>query len=309
MVCGVKWGTRVGLILLACLAMAGSLVLVLPREREPEYQGKKLSEWLRIGFWSNYGTPERRDATKAVREIGTNALPYLSKAIAYERTSITDKEMTLVKALPIPFGMKLALVKRLAEGDNRATRAEFGFTALREVANPVVPELARLMTRTNIDVRRRVFDALSDIGTNSVRPLLILLRDQQNSNRNSAASCLLRICDNPTNRVYMASVVPDFLSCLRDMDDGVIRPAAAALGTLGLQPEVCVPKLGELLQHTNSHVRYVGVMALHSFGQKARPALPILLERLNDVDVWVRESATNAVRRIAPEVLTNAAGK
>jgi hypothetical protein len=43
----VKRERRIFLVLLACGVVAVVVALVWPREREPEYQGTKLSEWLR----------------------------------------------------------------------------------------------------------------------------------------------------------------------------------------------------------------------------------------------------------------------
>ncbi len=66
-------------LLIGILVLIGAIVVLSRREREPEYGGKRLSEWVDE-------LPESRDgaAEKAVRNIGTNGLPFLVKWMLYE---------------------------------------------------------------------------------------------------------------------------------------------------------------------------------------------------------------------------------
>src|SRR6266478_9213400 len=66
----------------AAMAIMG-LVMVLTPEREPEYGGKKLSEWA-TELGRSDGTPEARAAAAAVKQMGTNTLPYLREWVGYE---------------------------------------------------------------------------------------------------------------------------------------------------------------------------------------------------------------------------------
>lgn len=85
---------RVAVVLAACVLVGLGVVPFWPGEREPEYNGKKLSEWLWI-IGTN-STTDRQiindttnlasityelshviEAVRAVRAIGTNALPFL----------------------------------------------------------------------------------------------------------------------------------------------------------------------------------------------------------------------------------------
>ena len=58
-----------------------SVIALWPEEREPEYSGKRLSEWLEPTL--NYPAAneniraQMEPAEAAVRHIGTNALPYI----------------------------------------------------------------------------------------------------------------------------------------------------------------------------------------------------------------------------------------
>src|ERR1041385_2280437 len=57
-----------------------AIISLRPGEREPEYQGKKLSEWLLAYHhpWESVD-PSSTRAAEAVRTIGTNAVPCLVK--------------------------------------------------------------------------------------------------------------------------------------------------------------------------------------------------------------------------------------
>ena len=94
---------RLILILVGVAVLVGMVVLGALREREPEYGGKKLSEWLArykdppiiMTFTTNSGYylngkaqqtpgPSSDEAADAIRLIGTNALPFLVAWINYE---------------------------------------------------------------------------------------------------------------------------------------------------------------------------------------------------------------------------------
>src|SRR6266404_2982002 len=74
-------------LLVVVLVVAGVLVAVFARrEREPEYGGKRLSEWVRQYYQPRKygGSPNADiDASSALRNIGTNALPHLVRWLNY----------------------------------------------------------------------------------------------------------------------------------------------------------------------------------------------------------------------------------
>src|SRR6266478_5031865 len=73
------------------LVGAGAAVVVSlawPRQREPEYKGRKLSEWafLVTGPFPYHDSafPKMPEAEEAIRQIGTNALPWLLRWIRFD---------------------------------------------------------------------------------------------------------------------------------------------------------------------------------------------------------------------------------
>jgi len=128
--------------------------------------------------------------------------------------------------------------------------------------------------------------------------------------------------------------VPALVRCLHDENVEVVSEAATALGQLGLEAETVIPRLIEHLRNEDPS-RYYGALALAKFGSKARAALydcinepktpvelrekavvslalamtkdyqPIngLRQLIEDSSPSVRSAASNALERIAPEVL------
>jgi hypothetical protein len=74
--------------------------------------------------------------------------------------------------------------------------------------------------------------------------------------------------------------------------------AASCLAAIGLSG---LPGLTQALGHKDAKVRFSAASALGGLLHEAQPAVPQLRARLADPVGYVREAATNALRRIAPE--------
>ena len=123
-------------------------MLLWPVEREPEYKGKKLIVWIglcRKGFYSR--GPERaetRDAVEAVRQIGTNAIPFLVRWMDYDPPAWKLALVAAKRRLPEPFGQS-EFIERWIVHKGQVDDAMVGFSILGPDASGAVPELARLM--------------------------------------------------------------------------------------------------------------------------------------------------------------------
>jgi HEAT repeat protein len=236
--------------------------------REPRYQGKTLTTWLQLYQKADEGTAGERDATAAIQAIGTNALPYLMKWIAS-----TDLDVGL--------------------------RAQQGFKILGRVAAPAIPALSKLLTGTNEFVAIVVGPALGSIGAPAVPALLEALT---NRSYKISLRAILAIPELGTNA---HPVIPFLVAELRHPNHFYRERAADALGGLHIDPEVVVPALTNLVQDSSPAARFIAIKALGQFGPAARPAAPLILETLKTREdlQWVSK---NALREIAPEMLTNA---
>jgi hypothetical protein len=64
-----------------------------------------------------------------------------------------------------------------------------------------------------------------------------------------------------------------------------------------------VPAVAKLLDGPKAECKVPALIALSRFGEQARPALPAIVRAFASSASDVRGAATNALRKIAPEVL------
>jgi|SRR5579859_8041840 len=181
-----RW--RIILIVFALVAV-GVLVVCLVQPAEPSYQGRKLSDWLAdcTITVSNGVTIEKPDeiglaAVRAVKEIGTNAIPYLLCLLKSEDSTLkTNINKVLAKQTLIRF--------RFQTYREKADMAMLGFHILHEAAAPVIPELTQIASSQ--ETRHRIYALLCLQGVtrgnewksairNSVLPLLLKSLDDTN---------------------------------------------------------------------------------------------------------------------------------
>jgi hypothetical protein len=128
------------------LVVAGVVAFIVwPREREPEYQGKKLSEWILVYNSSEADSATRHEAPEAVRQIGADALTWLLKWMQYREPPWKSNLFYYFQKLPPAFKIRVIERSLAPVSQNRPQYvAVWGFWILHEQAAPAVPELARL---------------------------------------------------------------------------------------------------------------------------------------------------------------------
>jgi len=152
---------RVIIVLAACVLVGIGVVAFWPGEREPEYNGKKLSEWIDVaglalskingdpmeqaGIACDLNNPpEVTEAVAAVRAIGTNAFPLLLKWVSDGRAPWEKTILRTCSKLPPRVHDKVA--SWINHKHNRSTgRAFTGFAILRKKAAPAVPKLVDIV--------------------------------------------------------------------------------------------------------------------------------------------------------------------
>jgi HEAT repeat protein len=235
---------------------------------EPVYQRKPLSAWLKLYKNAAADSPAEESAEQAVRSIGTNAAPHLVRMLTNEDLDIQSTAVNGFKILgPLGAPAVPALATLLA-GPN-ALQAHLAASSLGHIGTPALPVLLAGLTNRHYRISTDAALAIAGLGTNAAPAIPILLHDLQQ---------------------------PDHL--LRER-------AADTLGTLRIEPELVVPALTNVLDDPSPSARYLALSSLGRFESAARPALPIVCKLLDDQDEVIRKAATNAVRQIAPEVLSN----
>jgi HEAT repeat protein len=298
------------LVPLACGLVAG-LVAFLSRDAEPSYKGKTLKEWINIYCWPDNPTVtdlvprkiffEGRDAQQnaaadAVRHIGTNAIPTL---LDWEDKNFRVAwKFKLLAALPKSLQNRHSVNWWLVAQDHyRVERALYGFAILGSNASPAVPELTRRMMTRNSDSGVSAAIALANMGRTGLPALLSALTNTMTPNRvmvaRSAASATRASSNDISGIVVLAQ-------CVRDANPGVGCVAAIELGFITNQPGITVPALIEGLKESKGQVRARSAYALGNYGAQARSSVPALLQYENDSDLFVRQSVSNALQKLAP---------
>jgi len=152
-----------GSVVAAVLAVI--IIAFWPEKKEPEYRGKKLSEWLH-GQPLFVQVPGGRNAWmeeqsgEAVRHIGTNALPFLVKWLRYERPAWRDKASAAYEKWPGPL-FRHSMARWLSRGkpERLSDAAMVCFQFLGPDAAPAVPELIGMLkdSKAPLTSKRAVF--------------------------------------------------------------------------------------------------------------------------------------------------------
>ncbi len=162
------------------VVLAGVLVAVFWRDREPEYGGKRLSEWVEayavtrlfVG-WER----ENKEAVVAIRHFSTNAVPHLLKWIRYE-TPAWRKTF---------YGIANPVLRRLNAAwvlwDKRVRLAEHAawvFDVLGPDGQGAIPKLTQLLDgSSSLDCEQRAITALLKIGEEGRGPVLAVITNNQ----------------------------------------------------------------------------------------------------------------------------------
>lgn len=270
-------------------------LLVWPGENEPQYQGHKLSWWLE----QNKGG----STVEAVKEIGTNGLPFLVGWIRYEPPAWHNDLVRATRRLS-PQASHWFYEKTGAKL-NRQQNAVWAFAILGAQAAPAIPELLELVRNSNGNTRiaTAALFALADIGDAAVPIVLDVLTNAPAYPRIDPRN-LGGVLEGPiTNK---APLVPVLISCLRSTNRQMAGNAVTMLGSLHTEHATTVPALISLLRDVDDPVlQYRTIAALERFGPEARPAIPQLTQLHHSKNERLRIAADHALNRIAPEVFTN----
>lgn len=248
----------------AVLALAAWFVLP---SREPEYQGKKLSHWLRqLESAQDLESPDWQTSARAVRQMGTNALPRLIAPLGMSDPQWKAQAVDwLGQVLNKDFSNRLIARER--------QRSLLALQVLGPVASPLVPEIAAMITNANPDIADVAFAALTRINApDCVPPLVRTLTDGSAILRPSAVVSLGSL------RGVARDSVPALVAVLnnRNENENVRFEAARALGLIGRDPKLAVPALTRSLSETNLLLVRAAAVALGAFGSDAESALPAL---------------------------------
>jgi hypothetical protein len=224
--------------------------------REPVYKGRPISQWLRGHVMSSaanppYGSPGWEEADRALRAVGTNAIPTLLSMIAAKD--------------PPPLALKI-----LAWAQNRPwisyqyhgafernQEALYAFKTLGTNAASAVPALAKIyVKKVTWSSKNCAAGALGSIGSAAQPVLPVLLHDFTSTNKQErfdAVSAVMSIGGDPD------LVLPALMSAAKDPDVDVRWNALVGLSIYGHRARVAVPmlldELGDAAMNARSPIK------------------------------------------------------
>lgn len=325
---------RTLLVVLLVAALGGIAWLVLrSHEPEPMYQGVRLSVWLQQ-YDENQGlqSPEHDKAQRAIRDIGTNAIPTLLKMLQENDSRATTKIYEL-------FDKQRFIGNPIVLASQRNDWGLSGFGILGAEAKNAVPALIDILENSDSpDMRGKAAYALGQIGPAAKQAVPALIRSVTATNRPAngmpasafgytnpepaAVVALGRIRAEPTivvpillrsmadtNRVVSVTgivalgdfgpdaenAIPDLLAEATNSTSPLRYFAMRALGKIHARPELVLPVLKDFLTNQAARIRMAAAYGLGSFGPAAKPALSNLLGLTKDNDEYVRAAALNAL--------------
>ena len=265
-------------ICLACLA-GGFIIGALGTfwafwpEKEPQYKGVSLSQWLEVHMPYNVRTQSKAEseaAEIAVQYIGTNAIPYFLKWIRYEPTHFRGN---LAGHPDCP----AFLSEWLLHPCNKSDHAVEGFKILGTNAASAIPELTRLMNKNKMFSSRQAIEALSHLGKDAAPPIIEALGQALDSTNRITISrfrlfgAIRTMRDLGTN---MTPAVPILVRYTQGQDEMIISAALKCLGALKLEPEISIPAITNCL--TNQVTPLIPIQhALAEFGVEMPTNQPI----------------------------------
>ncbi len=297
---------RMRYILLVALATAAIVALTarLTRPTEPAYEGKRLSAWV-LDYQHVSPTGDAQPTDRAVRQIGTNAIPFLLRWLQYEPPLWREK---LGKVYP-EFLRRIYDPDRVTSGDLLAAHSARAFAALGTNAVTAMPALVQVMYNTNAPgAAYNAMRCLSRLGTNGLPPLLSVIQDPHyGSFREQAIIAVMTFHENPPP----SSVVPPaFLKFVADPSAQLSAKALAAvlLSSIRYAPDVAVPAISAILTNPTASAddRRLAALALAGYGASAASTLPTLTNALTDPSSLVSDWASTAIEQITSELATNA---
>lgn len=244
-----------------CAVMGGGVLTHFSSLREPQYDGRALSDWLTL--YKKGSDSERRAAIDAVNHVGPRAVPWLVKWTA-GKSKPQGKSWRYRYSSYVPDGVKKWYDDSEMQKELGAWRGRAGFEILREEGASGTEGLIRIM-----DTEQGRWSALAPImlvGKPAI-PLLIQTSTNRNAPSLRRVGAMIAICG-----LSRTNTVPGLRELLTD--------------SISDECEVSVNAM-----HCMETLTFQGT----NFTAATSAAV---VAALDNPDIWVRKAATNALPRI-----------
>ena len=161
------------------------------------------------------------------------------------------------------------------------------------IGEPAVPQLIEVLGDENGPTRRMAAYALAAVGAPAVASLSEALEHTEEAVRIEASYALAQIGDSAE------TAIPTLIEHAKDESVEVRRYLAEAFGSIGPAAAPAVPALIDMLDNDDDkQVRFESALALAQIGPASSDAVPVLEKALRDPDRYVRDNTIHALKRI-----------
>jgi len=274
-------GAALGAAVVIALVLA-----ILSGTGEPEYEGRKLTQWLEDMRRPSSASPSasllaRTNAMIAIQHMGTNAIPYLVGMLHAKDSRLKTKWMDLLSRQRwFDFHFHFDFERR---GDGLR-----GLGVLGPAARAAIPDVAKLLDDRNF--AQQAAYTLHQIGPEAAPVLSQALKSTNTWTRSQAAGFLGASGDKAS--------VPSLIAALKDSDFITKSKAARALSRFPEQADVIVPALIGCLDDPDDTFRMNAARALAAFGEKAKPAFPNLMKMVTNTNYQEGTTAVTVLMKI-----------
>ncbi len=302
---------------------------------EPVYDGKALSYWIRDESHGsiNLSRPDLGvDGVKAVRTAGTNAIPFLLEWLGSPRAVLAFGVLGSSARSAVPELLRLATNETLLASAQGSFQTN-AITALWQIGSEAVPALSIIATNHAAkSARYMALSAVALMGTNATAAQPALLESLKDPDENIVSTALLglrlmhsndpavfvaaaRFLDEPQPRLrrdalevlagFGDQALPSILRALNDADDAVSATSLALLvetAPQALTNATVLAIAAKEMRLTGSRRKWAAQL-LRAAGKQAEGATPDLLVRQPGGWDLIFQEATNALRRLAPQLL------
>ena len=205
---GKRLKIAVAVLVVALVGVTAWRVTQPQDEPEPVYQGKKLSEWMKV-----YGAGDAivaiqalTNANSAVRQAGTNAIPVFLRMLRAKDSPLKVKLVALAARQHI-----IKIQYKPARFWN--STGSYGFRMLGSSAQSAVPALIKIVDENISPVSQScAIDALGVVGPAATEAVPSLLRWATNANVQVRSSAMKAVCRIDPEAAHKAGIKITFPS-------------------------------------------------------------------------------------------------
>ncbi|MGA2863457.1 MAG: HEAT repeat domain-containing protein [Verrucomicrobiota bacterium] len=320
------------LLVVVVLAFLGGFAWLVLRPHEPVFEGKPLSLVLDEGYyvygsrasryWNAYDSEaSRMKAERALRALGTNALPMLVNLAGTRLTTFRMIVGSMARDSSLDF---LHLPPQRAKHEIAA----WGFQRLGPEGRPAVPALIQLLYDRDPGVQGAAADCLAGIGPaaqEAVPALARLLKAHKGAAQRPndqvlasavralgeigpAASAAIPYLADITNEAALLALIKvrqdsfqPFFERLKDTSDATKWCRTAdEVSSLGTNADPAIPLLVAAFDHTNNRIHNMAFFVVGRLHRRPEVCLPALVSLLNSTNNRLRGDALNALASFGP---------